>query len=234
VAKYTWLLLDADGTLFDYDQAEAAALATTFADLELDHGSHYAEAYGEINGQIWLEFEAGEISAQELRAERFRRLFAALRVEADPLRFSRRYLVNLADRADLLEGAEELVRALYGHVGLVVITNGLRDVQRSRLAKSTISGYLHDVVISEEVGAAKPDGQIFAAAFERMGQPPKSDVLIVGDSLTSDIKGGSDYGIDTCWYNPDRLPRVGDVRIRYEIHRLSELLDIVGVAWTGH
>lgn len=227
--EYKWLLLDADGTLFDYDRAEAGALATTFQEMGLKVAPGYAEAYREINGQIWLDFEAGKISAQALRTERFRRLFQAVRAEADPHVFGERYLVNLGDQAHLIAGAEELVRSLYGKVGLVLITNGLEDVQRSRLARSTIASYLTDVVISEVVGAAKPDSRIFDIAFARMNHPHKEEVLIVGDSLTSDIKGGSDYGIDTCWFNPQRLSRSLDVRIRYEIHELSALLDIVGV-----
>jgi len=136
-------------------------------------------------------------------------------------------LTNLADGADLIEGAEETVRTLYGRVGLIVITNGLREVQRSRLAKSAVSEFFSAVVISEEIGAAKPDGRIFDAAFEKMGNPQKRDVLIVGDSLTSDIKGGSDYGIDTCWFNPTGKPCDLDVEIQYEIERLHELVGIV-------
>jgi HAD superfamily hydrolase (TIGR01509 family) len=116
-----------------------------------------------------------------------------------------------------------------GQVGLVLITNGLKEVQRSRLARSTISDCFSDVVISDEVGAAKPDVRIFQVAFERMGNPEKADVLIVGDSLTSDIKGGNEYGIDTCWFNPAQLVCDQDVEIQYEIRRLDELRTIVGV-----
>jgi 2-haloacid dehalogenase len=227
--KYKWLLLDADGTLFDYDRAEAGALVATFQEMGLKAAPGYAEAYREINGQIWRDFEAGKISALALRTERFQRLFHAVRVEADPHIFGERYLVHLGDQAHLIAGAEALLRSLYGKVGLVLITNGLEDVQRSRLARSTIASYLTDVVISETVGAAKPDSRIFDIAFARMNLPRKKEVLIVGDSLTSDIKGGSDYEIDTCWFNPQRLSRSLDVRIRYEIHELSALLGIVGV-----
>jgi 2-haloacid dehalogenase len=112
----------------------------------------------------------------------------------------------------------------------MIITNGLRDVQRPRIAKSAIGGCFAGVVISEEVGASKPDGRIFEVAFERMGCPRKEDVLIVGDSLSSDMQGGSDYGIDTCWFNPQKKPRDPDVEIDYEIRDLRELLALVEVA----
>ena len=103
----------------------------------------------------------------------------------------------------MIEGAEELLAKLEGEVGLMLITNGLKDVQRSRLAHSTIQHYFSDVIISEEVGSAKPDEGIFNVAFEKMSHPPKADVLIIGDSLTSDIRGGNRFGIDTCWFNPE-------------------------------
>jgi HAD superfamily hydrolase (TIGR01509 family) len=118
---------------------------------------------------------------------------------------------------------------LYGHVGMILITNGLRTVQRSRLARSTIAPYLVDVVISEEVGAAKPDPRIFEVAFQKMGCPPRQEVLIVGDSLTSDIRDGHGYGVDTCWYNPRCLPHSPEIDVVYEIRALEELLRIVGL-----
>ena len=118
---------------------------------------------------------------------------------------------------------------MYGKVRLALITNGLKEVQRSRLAGSTIGDCFEAVVISDEVGAAKPDRAIFEIAFSRMNHPRNEQVLIVGDSLTSDIRGGADYGIDTCWFNPMRKPRDLDVESQYEISDLSELLDIVGV-----
>ena len=116
-----------------------------------------------------------------------------------------------------------MVRGLHGRAKLALITNGLKAVQRPRFAASALSEYFDVIVISEEEGVAKPDLRIFDIAFTRMGWPAKSDVLIVGDSLTSDIKGGSDYGIDTCWFNPNGNPRHLDMQIRYEIQHLSEL-----------
>ncbi|MFQ5855629.1 MAG: YjjG family noncanonical pyrimidine nucleotidase [Anaerolineae bacterium] len=228
--QYKWILFDADGTLFDYDRAESTALEKTFQQMGHRFESRYTEAYRRINGQIWLDFEQGKISQDRLRVKRFELLFEAVNVESDPLEFSERYLKNLADGSDLIEGAEDTISALYGKVGLVVITNGLKDVQRPRLAKSAIGDYLAEVVISEEVGAAKPDRRIFDVAFSRMGNPKKDEVLIVGDSLTSDIKGGNEYGIDTCWFNPTQTPCYHDVEIQYEISSLSELLTIVSAA----
>ncbi len=226
--KYKWLLLDADNTLFDYDRAEATALQRAFEQFGHEFQSEYAVAYRRINHEIWLQFEQGKISQDRLRTRRFELLCEAIHIESDPVKFSATYIQNLAEGAYLIDGAEQVVKSLVGQVGLVLITNGLKEVQRSRLARSTIGDCFSDVVISDEIGAAKPDTRIFQVAFERMGNPKKEEVLIVGDSLTSDIKGGNEYGIDACWFNPARLVCDQDVEIQYEIRRLDELWAIVG------
>lgn len=225
--RYKWVLFDADGTLFDYDKAEVAALTETFESMGVPYEARYARTYRQINGDIWLDFERGRISQQRLRTKRFEQLFDAFQIDCDPGEFSTRYLSNLALHADLLDGAEDVVRELHGKVGLMLITNGLADVQRSRLARSVVTQFFSDVVISEEVGAAKPDPRIFDVAFSKMGFPRREDVLMVGDSLTSDIGGGLLYGIDTCWFNPGQSPRDPGVEICYEIGELRELLDIL-------
>lgn len=231
--KYKWLLLDADNTLFDYDRAEAAALQKAFEQFGYEFQPEYASAYRRINHEIWLQFEQGKISQNRLRARRFELLFEAMRIESDPVKFSATYIQNLAEGAYLINGAEKVVKSLVGQVGLVLITNGLKEVQRSRLAKSAIGDCFSDVVISDEIGAAKPDRRIFQVAFECMGNPKKGDVLIIGDSLTSDIKGGNEYGIDTCWFNPAQMACDQDIEIQYEIRRLDELWAIVGADQQG-
>ena len=227
--KYKWLLLDADGTLFDYDRAEAIALKWTFEGLGCEYKAEYADAYRLINGWIWIEFEQGKITQDRLRTRRFELLFESLHLECDAEAFSALYLNNLAEGTDLIEGAEDVLRLLHGKVELLMITNGLQEVQRPRFARSLIGKYFTDFLISEEVGAAKPSQEIFDVAFEKMDHPRKEEVLIVGDSLSSDIKGGNNYGIDTCWFNPARQPLPLDVDVTYEIGNLRELLDVLGV-----
>jgi 2-haloacid dehalogenase len=229
--RYKWILFDADGTLFDYDRAESTALEKTFLESGLDFAPGYTEAYRRINAQIWLDYEQGKIAQDVLRVRRFELLFEAVGVEADARAFSARYLAHLGAQAVLVQGAEEVVKALYGQIGLVLITNGIKEVQRSRLQRSTLRDCFVDVVISDEVGVSKPDAGIFDVAFFKMGHPDRREVLIVGDSLTSDIKGGAAYGIDTCWFNPAGKPRTLDVAIRYEIGELGELLDILGIPY---
>jgi 2-haloacid dehalogenase len=204
---YPWLWFDADGTLFDYNRAEATALRKTFHALT-------------------LPFEQ-EITPAVLRFRRFELLLESLRLSSSPHQMSTAYIEQLAICSDLMDGAYEVLQTLHGRSQLAIVTNGLQAVQRSRLAHSRIRDFITELVISEEVGAAKPQPAFFDAAFARTGHPPKSDVLIIGDSLTSDIQGGVDYGLDTCWYNPTAEPRPDGVPITYEIRHLPDLLKLL-------
>lgn len=225
--KYKWILFDADNTLFDYDAAEIGALRSTFEELGTSLTADHHHTYRHVNHQNWQAYERGEISQVILRTRRFEQFLAAMGMGEDPAMVSKRYLFHLGNRTDLVAGAKELVEVLHGRTGLMIITNGLKDVQRSRVSQSEIGRYFHDIVISEEVGVAKPDGRIFDITFERMGNPRKSEVLMVGDSLTSDIQGGLDYGIDTCWFNPGRRPNTVGREVGFEIGSLGEVLGIL-------
>ena len=227
MSRYRWLLFDADNTLFDFDRAESDALRRTFE----QHGVPFDDAcllvYHRINGEMWRQLEAGVITPAILRTRRFELLFAELGVDADARVFGEEYLPNLALQPHLTEDALEVVRALHGRYGLAIITNGLGDVQRPRFDRSAIRDDIAAIVISDEVGVAKPDAGIFDVAFTRMGDPPRHDVLLIGDSLTSDIAGGIGYGIDTAWFNPRGLPRDAAIAPTYELRRLRELLDLL-------
>ncbi len=221
---YQWLLFDADGTLFDYDRAETKALEGTFRDFNLPFLAEHSAAYQKINQQVWLDFENGQITAAALRVARFERLFAAIQIQVEPEKFSLRYLQNLAAASDLINGAEETVRQLKEIYHLALITNGLMDVQRPRLAFSAIADCFEAVAISEELGAAKPDPHYFDLLFEKIGWPARDTALVIGDSLSSDIQGGINYGLDTCWFNPKEKPRNPNLPVTYEIRKLEELL----------
>jgi 2-haloacid dehalogenase len=227
---YLWLLFDADGTLFDYDAAETQALGGTLAEFDLAFDSDVLATYRRVNGQLWRDFEMGATTSDRIKTERFALLFDELALTGpapDPVPFSDRYLANLGSCTALMPDAEAVLQSLTGRVRLALITNGLTKVQRSRLAKSGLGAYFEALVISEEEGVAKPEPGIFDIIFSRMGMPHRDEVLMIGDSLTSDIRGANHYGIDACWYNPASRPRDPDVEVRYEIGSLPELLDIV-------
>ena len=225
--RYSHLLFDADGTLFDYDRAEARALAATFHEAGVEEPPGALEIYRRVNSEMWLEFEQGTTSQARLKVERFESLFEATGITADPQLFSPMYLEHLSRRTDLIDGAETVISNLAEHAHMLLITNGIAAVQRPRFSSSRIHRFFDGLVISEEVGAAKPAPEIFESAFEEMDHPKRTDVLMIGDSLTSDIKGGNDFGIDTCWYNPDGSPGSEEIPPTYEICSLGELLEIV-------
>ena len=224
---YPWLWFDADGTLFDYNRAEATALRNTFHSLTLPFEDDYLGVYRGINSKLWRALEQQEITPAVLRFRRFELLLESLQLSGSPDQMSTAYVEQLGICADLLDGAYDVLQTLHGTCQFAIVTNGLQAVQRSRLAHSTIRHFISELIISEEVGAAKPQAAFFEAAFARTGHPAKSDVLIIGDSLTSDIQGGVDYGIHTCWYNPTGEPRPEGLPITYEIPHLPELLDFL-------
>jgi 2-haloacid dehalogenase len=225
--RYEWLLFDADGTLFDYDAAEAQALRSAFSHAGLPFDDGALAAYRRFNRAVWSEFEQGSMTAATLRLRRFELLFAELGHDVDVRAFSPLYLGHLAEGVQLLEGAEEVVRALHGRVHMTVITNGLKDVQRPRLSRSSLDGLFDHVIISDEIGAAKPAAAFFEHTFDLIGRPPKEQVLVIGDSLTSDIRGGNDFGVDTCWFNAAAVPADPRCPATHEIRSLDALYDLI-------
>jgi 2-haloacid dehalogenase len=223
--KYTWLLFDADDTLFDFPKAEANALKWTLEQAGLPFQPEFVSLYARFNQQVWREFERGEVTSQELRVKRFSLFLDEVHLNSDPQKVSPLYLRNLARGADLLDGALEVVSALKGRYHLALVTNGLKDVQRPRLGNSALANSFERVFISEELGAVKPTREYFDIVFENIGQPLKNKVLIIGDSLTSDMRGGVDYGIHTCWYNP--TGKTTDLPVTYQISQLQELIGLL-------
>ena len=224
---YPWLFFDADGTLFDYNRAEETAFQKAFASLNIPFDSGHLETYREINHGLWKAHEPQEIKQDVLRVRRFELLLEAFGLAGVPDELSNLYTEQLGLCTDLIDGAYEVLQALNEKSRIAIVTNGLQTVQRSRLDHSVIRGFIDELIISEEVGAAKPHSAFFDAAFARTGNPPKRDVLIVGDSLTSDMQGGVDYGIDTCWYNPTGEAKPEGLVITYEMREIHELLEIV-------
>ncbi len=223
IMPYHWLFFDADGTLFNYERAEISALAKSFARFDVTASPAYLEAYREINSGLWRALERGEITPEALKVRRFELLFEKVQLMLPAEAFSTVYLEQLATCSELMDGAEALLERLHRKYRIAILTNGLKSVQRPRLANSAIRDRIDALIISEEIGAAKPDRAFFDAAFAAAGYPQKAEVLMIGDNLSSDILGATQYGLDTCWYNPSGLARPTDIPIKYEIRELSEL-----------
>jgi putative hydrolase of the HAD superfamily len=224
---YSILFFDADNTLFDYEAAETYALRSTCEAFGLQFDDEVLQRYKAINAEMWRDFEQGEIKAEEINLQRFDRFLSGFYSSSDGSDFSRSYLSFLSKAVFMIPGALEVVRGCSTSAQLVLLTNGLESVQKSRLSRSPLKDYFTSIVISEEVGYRKPQPEIFEIAASALNGFDKSDVLMVGDSLSSDIQGAMNYGIDSCWYNPadERLP--AEYHPRYCISRLEELLPIV-------
>jgi len=230
MARYQWLLFDADGTLFDYERAEAAAHACAFQQSGLPYQPDILTAYRGFNQRVWQWLENGQTTPDRLKVQRFELLFAATGIRYSPADFSTVYLKCLGDCAELMEGAREALDLLARFYRMAILTNGLQAVQRPRLARSGIHSRISAIIISEEVGFAKPAKEFFDAAFARLGNPPKHAVLMIGDNWASDIQGAFRYGLDTCWFNPHHQPRPDNLKITREVASLWELTDWLGQA----
>jgi len=199
---YRGFLLDADNTLFNYDRAEREALDETLAQAApLVPRERARAAYRTINAGYWKRFEQGATTLAALKVGRFEDLLKALDLEGDPSKLSDGYLARLAQKAYFLPHARAVVRALSRRADLCLVTNGISVVQRGRLALSGIESCFSAVLISEELGVAKPDTRFFQAACDALHLPP-SDLLCVGDTPAADVLGARAAGIDACWYAP--------------------------------
>lgn len=222
--EHTHLLLDLDGTVLDFEASQAHALRQTVAALGVDWADEHARTYARINALLWEAYERREIEATALRSTRWRQFLEALEVEADPDHVGRDYLATFAAGAHLIDGAAEAVAALAERFTIVVVTNGFGDVQHERLERTGLDRHVTGVVVSDEVGAAKPQPEIFDAAFELAGHPPRGRVAIVGDSLTSDMAGGRAYDITTIWVNPAGVDPAPHPPPDQVIERLADLV----------
>ncbi|MDQ0214473.1 2-haloacid dehalogenase [Oikeobacillus pervagus] len=226
--KYEIVLFDVDDTLFDFTISEKKALHKAFCEFDLPTGlSDYHGSYNEISQVLWRDLEQGNMTILELGVERFRRLFCQYGMEIDAEKFNHVYLGYLGKEAPLIEGAEKLCQQL-NPLRLAVITNGFKEIQISRIESSPLRNTFEYIFTSEEAGFQKPEKEIFDYVFSKMQITDKNKVLIVGDSLTSDIQGGIHYGIDTCWFNRYSKENHTSNQPTYEISELGDLVKMIG------
>ena len=227
MSKYKWLFFDADNTIFDFDQSEAKAFEQAITTQEIDYHPTMLPLYKEINHQCWRELEDGKITKAELRHKRFHLFFSSIKKQANIQQFSKDYLTNLSQSQFLLDGAIDLLEEVKENHRLVLVTNGLKDVQRPRFANTDIHRFFETIVISEEIGHAKPQTAFFDYAFEQINHPPKETVLMIGDNIHADIGGAQKYGLDTCWYNHRQDTSPQDITPTYTINQIKELINIL-------
>lgn len=198
---FKWLLFDADNTLLDFSRASKNALWKTLQDNGRECNDGIFAVYKHVNAKVWAEFEQGKISALVLRKRRFEWFFKEIgEKDLAPGRFNEAYLENVIALSVTYKGVPEMLSQLKKDYKLSIVTNGLKEVQRPRFERLQLLPFFDSVVVSDEIGVAKPHVDYFNHVYESINNPPpKEEILIVGDNLKSDIQGGLNFGIKTCW-----------------------------------
>ncbi len=228
---FEFLFLDLDDTILDFHKAERLAIAKTIRDFGVEPTETVLSRYHVINKWHWEQLELGKMTRAEVLENRFGMLFEELGVRADKVLCARAYERNLSQGHWFLPGAEEAVDRLSKKYRLFLASNGTASVQKGRMTSANLYRFFEKVFVSQEIGHNKPSPAYFEAAFAQIPGFDKSKCLMVGDSLTSDIRGGINAGIKTCWVNPGHAPGREDIRPDYEIeylHQLESLLDSLG------
>ena len=227
--KFTTILWDVDGTLLDFKAAEKAAVQALFREFGLGECTdEMVRHYSLINEVFWERLERNELTKPQILVGRFAQFFTEIGVPASLApAFNDRYQLALGDTIVFRDDSINIVRSLRGKVKQYAVTNGTVAAQNKKLTHSGLKDLLDGAFLSEGVGAEKPNMGFFNAVFDVLRPTDLSKILIVGDSLTSDIRGGNNAGIKTCWYNPDRLPARSGYAIDYTISDLHEVLEIL-------
>lgn len=225
------ILWDVDGTLLDFIASQRDSLFNCFELFGFGKCTEEMHLrYSSINISLWEMLERGERTKAQILTERFRRFFAEVGLPVDQAEaFNAEYEKRLPDTIRFFPHAIETLEALKGKVIQCSVTNGTKSVQERKMNETPLGILFDRLFISEAVGAEKPDPRFFYIVFQTLGNIPKDRILIVGDSLTSDILGGLRAGIHTCWYNPDAKKGREDIRPEYEIRDLAEVLSLAGV-----
>ncbi|CAO95655.1 pyrimidine 5'-nucleotidase [Erwinia tasmaniensis] len=222
--NWDWILFDADETLFHFDAF--AGLQRLFQRYDISFTRADYDDYQAINKPLWVDYQNGAISALQLQHQRFEGWAAKLDVTPQDLNGG--FLRAMAEICTPLPGAAELINALQGRVKIGIMTNGFTALQQARLEHTGFSGLFDLLVISEQVGYAKPHPAIFDYALGQMANPPRDRVLMVGDNPDSDILGGINAGMATCWLNSDGRSRPQGIKPDWEVTSLTELQGLLG------
>ncbi|MBK7096278.1 MAG: pyrimidine 5'-nucleotidase [Saprospiraceae bacterium] len=226
--KYKWLLFDADNTLFDFTFSQRKALENSFDHYNLEYKKEIFDEFVKINFIIWSAYDRNEITHEEIKSERFSRLFSVFGVSGIDLNeFNDYFISQLILNSKLLDGAEEILTYLHGKTNVALITNGMKEVQRPRYEQCQLKHIFNKVFISGEMGISKPNFEYFRFVHEETGNFDKGEYLVVGDNLIADVKGGKDYGFHTCWYNIHNVSSEEFENADYVINSLNELIEIV-------
>lgn len=225
---YKFIFFDADDTLFDFKKSESHAFKRLLSkfDLRLDY-EKCIKIYRNISDKLWLDLEKNIVTLDELKLLRFKLFADEMKLDTDPKVLSKIYLSFLGECTFLIPGAVDMLSYLKKKYTIIIITNGISEVQNRRFKNSEIKEYIDGIVVSEELKISKPNPEIFKYALKKFDCDDKSSVLMIGDSLTSDVLGGINSGIDTCWLNSNNSINNTSYAPTYEISSLLELKEII-------
>ncbi|MCM1119055.1 MAG: YjjG family noncanonical pyrimidine nucleotidase [bacterium] len=227
---FTTLLWDVDGTLLDFDYSMRRSLQRCFRSIGQPITEEMIQRYSQINDGYWRRLERGEITRAELLVGRFRDFFAEYGLAMDDEKaFLDEFQKGLGHYYAFMDDSLTVVKALQDQYRQYVVTNGVAATQMSKLKLSGLFEVMDGIFISEEVGCGKPSLDFFNYCLERLAEKDRDRILIIGDSMTSDILGGLRAGIRTCWYNPDEKPQLYDYKADYEIAVLQQLYEVLGI-----
>ena len=229
MSKYKYLLWDIDGTILNFEKAEKRAIRTLFEKFNLGECtdemlSHYIE----INKKYWKHLECGKMKKERILVERFEEFFEKEGIRTDVAsEFNKAYQLALGDTVVFNDDALDIIKAQKKNYQIIIVTNGTAIAQKKKLERSGLDKIADNIFISEEVGYEKPSIHFFERVIAKAGIDDVSQAVIIGDSLTSDIQGGVNAGIDTCWYNPKEEVNDTNLKPTYIIKNLHELCEIV-------
>ena len=223
--KYTTLLFDSDDTLLNFAAAEERALNITFKNFAPNVGDKIFTKYKEINRSLWTAYEKGEIARDDIFSRRFVETFAHFGISLPDIDLAEYYQTRLSECHEIMDGAEAVLEKLHGKYTMHIITNGKKSTQERRLRESGLIKYFGKLFISEDMGTQKPNTKYFDIVFDTLGIS-RDKALIIGDSYSSDIAGGINAGVDTCWFNFKNAP-CKDAPPTFEIKSLCDLLEIL-------
>ncbi|KYD09069.1 YjjG family noncanonical pyrimidine nucleotidase [Heyndrickxia sporothermodurans] len=226
---YQTLLFDIDDTLLDFGAAEDLALRMLFADQEIVLTDEMKARYDLLNQGLWRSFEEGTITRDEIVNTRFSIFLKEYGKEVDGAILGKKYSSYLAEGHQRIDGALELISNLRQKYDLYIVTNGISETQYKRLHDSGLYSLFKDIFVSEDTGYQKPMKEYFDYVFARIPHFSQEKTLIIGDSLSADIRGGYTAGIDTCWFNPSMKSNNTDVIPTYQIQKLEELYQILQI-----
>lgn len=227
MSKYTTLLFDADATLMDFHRSETEAVRECLEFFSLPSDDSVIAKYSEINAGYWKMLERGEIEKEKLYPARWQTLIEHYGFDCETKAISDKYIERLATKSYMIDGALELCQRLYGKFKMYIVTNGQKDIQRSRLFPSPLFKYFDGCFISEDVGYEKPNIKYFEAVISQISDYDPAKAIIIGDSLTSDMQGGINAGIDTCWYNPKGKSVPEGMSLTYVVKDYDEMAEVL-------